>query len=53
MSKLCFWIIFGILISVVGIIISKIAARFNECFDGWVSEDYNWLQDQTKKIMRK
>lgn len=25
-----FWIIFGILISVVGIITSKIAARFNE-----------------------
>jgi uncharacterized membrane protein YkvI len=25
-----FWIIFGILISVVGIIISKIATRFNE-----------------------
>ena len=27
--------------------------RFDEQFDGWVSEDYNWLQNQTREKYEK
>ena len=27
--------------------------RFDKCSYGWVSEDYNWLQDQTKENYEK